>query len=70
MFAAEVELAVLETAERDGGFGALRCAREPLPICGSSIERAYPAREPDIGCVNPEFAERSGTNPFRVRVRD
>ncbi len=67
VFAMEVDLDVLDEAERrPGGFGALRCAREPLPICASSIERAYPRRVPELGCVNPEFAEPVAGGAFRV----
>jgi hypothetical protein len=37
-----------------GGFGALRAAREPLPICCSEVERTYEHRS-DGPCVNPDF---------------
>lgn len=69
VFGSEVDVEVLADAERSpGGFGALRCVRNPLPQCSSSIERAYPRREPDIGCVNPEFAEPAVGDAFSVRA--
>ena len=64
---AEIDLAVLEAHAREGRtFGAVRAARVPLPICAASIDRAYPQRLPEIGCVNPEFEEPPGGGSFTV----
>lgn len=57
--------ALLEATAR-GGFGPLRCARRPLPICRSAVQRTFADRIPEIGCVNPEFPERPGADPFTV----
>ena len=68
---AEVDLAVLEACRDEGRpFGGIRALRAPLPICAAQVERAYPRREPDIGCVNPEFDEPPGGGSFTVTVRD
>jgi len=37
------------------GFGALRAAREPLPICRSGVERTFEHRASSAPCVNPDF---------------
>jgi len=67
VFEAEIDLDLLERArDEHGRFGALRCARAPLPVCRAGVEQAYPQRRPAIGCVNPEFAERAGSRPFVV----
>jgi len=57
VFAFDLDLDLLEQATRRGGFGSLRCARPPLPVCRAGVERAYPDREDALGCVNPEFFE-------------
>ncbi len=68
---AEVDLRVLEAcAEEERPFGGLRAGRVPLPICRSAVDCAYPRREPDIGCVNPEFHEPPEGGRFVVEVRD
>jgi hypothetical protein len=69
VFGAEIDLDVLELATGAGGFGALKCVGEPLPVCRTDVERAYGHREDEIGCVNPEFAERRDEAAFRVFVR-
>jgi hypothetical protein len=70
VFGPEVDAEDLEAARGvRGGFGALRCSREPLPICRASVERAYPQRETPLGCLNPEFAEPPASDSFRVVAR-
>jgi hypothetical protein len=70
VFGPEVDAEELERARASKrGFGALRCAREPLPICGSAVERAYPQRQTPLGCLNPEFAEPPASDSFRVIAR-
>ena len=69
--AAEIDLAVLEACrDEERPFGGIRAVRRPLPICRAHVERAYPQREPEIGCVNPEFHEPPGGGSFSVTVRD
>jgi hypothetical protein len=69
VFAASIDLEQLETATADGGFGALKCRREPLVQCPSSIDKAYLHRGAALGCVNPEFFEEVGGDSFRVIAR-
>jgi len=68
---AEVDLRVLEECAQEGRvFGGLRAERLPLTMCSAGIDRAYPRREPNIGCVNPEFHEPPEGGTFVVTVRD
>ncbi len=70
VYAAEIDLAGLLAATSGGQrFGGLKCVRPPLPVCSAAVERAYERRVPDVGCVNPEFGERAGTESFRVFAR-
>ena len=70
VFGPEIDAEELDRARlRRQGFGALRCVREPLPICRSAVERAYPQRVTPLGCLNPEFAEPPGTDSVRVIAR-
>jgi hypothetical protein len=68
VFTTEIDLEVLaRIREAHGGrFGPLRAARRPLPLCRSAVERAYGDRVPAAGCLNPEFAEPTEGEPFRV----
>ncbi len=67
VFDVEIDLGVLTTLERSGGFGAVRARRVPLPICDSEVAACYPTREDDLGCRNPEFFEVPEERPsFRV----
>jgi hypothetical protein len=69
IFAASIDLEQLETATAEGGFGALKCRRDPLERCPSTIDRAYVHRAEALGCVNPEFFEPLGGDTFRVIAR-
>ena len=71
VYAAELDLSILEQRAEEGRrFGGIRCVRAPLPICQVVVERAYPRRLPEIGCVNPEFAEPPEGGAFVVTLRD
>lgn len=51
----EIDLDGLRRMQRTAaGFGALRAAREPLPICRSAVERTF-AHRGAPACVNPDF---------------
>jgi len=51
----EIDLDGLIRLQRTAaGFGALRTAREPLPICRSQVERTF-AHRGRPHCVNPDF---------------
>jgi hypothetical protein len=64
----EIDLDVLRSAElTKPGFGAVRAARQPLPMCRAEISSCYENRETGLGCVNPEFSELpQGSSSFRV----
>ena len=64
----EIDLDLLkETLGRQGGFGAVRAKRRPLPMCGAEVSKCYERRGNDLGCVNPEFHELPHGKPaFRV----
>ena len=70
IFAVEIDLDLLEAAERSGGFGAVRAVRQPLPMCHTEVESTYEHRKDDLGCVNPEFFELPDGQPnFRIFAR-
>jgi hypothetical protein len=67
VFDVEIDLDLLLEAEASGGFGAVRAARRPLPMCEVEVASCYEAKLDDLGCVNPEFFELPlGTPSFRV----
>ena len=67
----EIDLDLLRAAERRReGFGAIRAARTPLPMCKSEVDRCYDSRDCELGCVNPEFSELPVGEPtFKVFAR-
>jgi hypothetical protein len=70
VYAVEIDLDLLQAAERRGGFGAVRAVRRPLPMCQTEIESTYVSRGDDLGCVNPEFFEVPDGQPnFRIFAR-
>jgi hypothetical protein len=68
VYAVEIDVDLLRAAEStNAGFGAIRAARKPLPMCRTEVEQCYSAREDDLGCVNPEFHELPlGSPTFRI----
>ena len=67
VFDVEIDLDLLLEAEASGGFGAVRAARRPLPMCEVEVASCYEAKADELGCVNPEFFELPlGTPSFRV----
>jgi hypothetical protein len=70
VYAVEIDVDLLEAAERSGGFGAVRAIRQPLPMCETEVESTYAGRTNDLGCVNPEFFELADGHPnFRIFAR-
>jgi len=71
VFEVEIDVDLLRAAERRrDGFGAIRAARKPLPMCKSEVDRCYEGRDGDLGCVNPEFSELPVGEPtFKVFAR-
>ena len=66
VYRVEIDLAGLRALQRiAAGFGSLRAAREPLPMCRSTIERTFEHRgvEP---CVNPDFLLSGAQSRYTV----
>ena len=57
VFDVEIDLALLDAAEADRGFGAVKARRAPLPMCETEVVPCYAGREDELGCRNPEFHE-------------
>ncbi|MEW6583414.1 MAG: hypothetical protein AB1416_11720, partial [Actinomycetota bacterium] len=56
VFRVEIDRALFDELEAQrGGFGGLRAAREPLPVCRTAVDRTFEHR-PHGDCVNPGFA--------------
>jgi hypothetical protein len=67
VFAVDIDVDLLQAAERGRGFGAVKATGRPLPICRAEVESCYAARVDELGCVNPEFYELPQPEPsFRV----
>jgi hypothetical protein len=64
----EIDLELLEEAQGEqGGFGAVKARRQPLPMCKAEVSACYEGRSDDLSCVNPEFSELAHGRPsFRV----
>jgi hypothetical protein len=66
VFGVEIDLHRFRLLQRTrGGFGGLRTAREPLPICRTEIERTFEHRS-DGPCVNPDFLLAAHRGAYRV----
>jgi hypothetical protein len=62
----EIDLDGLRRLQRTAaGFGALRAAREPLPVCRSRIERTF-AHRGSPACVNPDFLLSGAGSAYTV----
>ena len=71
VYEVEIDLDMLRAAEaRDGGFGAVKSIRKPLPMCKVEVESCYESRGGELGCVNPEFSELPVGEPtFKIFAR-
>jgi hypothetical protein len=71
VYEVEIDLdLLLEAQTRKGGFGAVRAARKPLPMCRAEVDSCYDHRADELGCLNPEFHELPRGKPsFRVFAR-
>jgi hypothetical protein len=68
VFATEIDVALFEEAERGRGYGTLKVAREPLPCCAFSVEKAR--EKPRFECVNKRFADFPENAPGGIRAFD
>ena len=71
IYEVEIDVDMVRAAERRrDGFGAVRAARRPPPMCRSEVDPCYTQRTGELGCVNPEFNELPAASPtFRVFAR-
>ncbi len=71
VYEVEIDLARLRDAQGGkGGFGAVKAARQPLPMCRAEVSSCYDNRSDELGCVNPEFFELPRERPaFRVTAQ-
>jgi hypothetical protein len=71
VFDVEIDVDLLAAAERTrGGFGAVKAAHQPLPMCTTGVDACYESREGELGCVNPEFHELPvGAPTFKIFAR-
>jgi hypothetical protein len=69
VFRAEIDVAMFEAAERNGGYGGIKMTGEPLPQCEFRVEPAYEGGGPAHECVNPGFfdARDGGEHAFDLR---
>jgi hypothetical protein len=69
VYTVEIDLELLEEAQRArGGFGALKTARDPLPVCRTEVETTF-AHRACGGCVNPDFLLSAPRRPYIVTAR-
>jgi hypothetical protein len=67
VFRAEIDVAMFEAAERNGGYGGIKMTGEPLPQCQFRVEPAYESAGPDHECVNPAFFDAEAPAVFDLR---
>jgi hypothetical protein len=66
VFTVEIDLELLRQGQRArGGFGAIKTARDPLPMCRTEVETTFPHRACG-GCVNPDFLLSAPRRPYTV----
>ena len=70
IFAPLIDVERFESRQRTlAGFGGLRIARVPLPVCQIEVERTFAHRE-GAACVNPDFLVADAPRGYRVIVRE
>ena len=68
IYRVEIDLDGFRRLQRTAaGFGALRAAREPLPMCRCDVERTFEHRC-DGPCVNPDFLLSGQDRAYTVRA--
>jgi hypothetical protein len=70
VFRAEIDVAMFEAAERNGGYGGIKMTGEPLPQCQFRVEPAYEGAGPAHECVNPAFFDCSEAGNPAFDLRD
>src|SRR5947208_17173044 len=67
VFRAEIDVAMFEAAERNGGYGGIKMTGEPLPQCQFRVEPAYEGAGPAHECVNRGFFDCEGEGVLDLR---
>jgi hypothetical protein len=70
VFRAEIDVAMFEAAERNGGYGGIKMSGEPLPQCEFRVEPAYERGGPAHECVNPGFFDAEDGREPAFDLRD
>ncbi len=70
VFRAEIDVAMFEAAEQDGGFGGIKMTGEPLPQCQFRVEPTYEGNGPAFECKNPRFFDCTDSGPEGIRAFD
>ena len=71
VFGVEIDVEMFEHAERTrAGFGGVKAAREPLPMCPIKVERSYESKGSAFECTNPRFFDASNIDPGGYRAFD
>ena len=70
VFRAEIDVAMFEAAERQGGFGGVKMTGEPLPQCQFTVEPSYEGAGPAYECINPRFFDCTDAGPEGIRAFD
>jgi hypothetical protein len=70
VFGAEIDVAMFEAAELQGGFGGLKMTGQPLPQCQFNVEPSYEQEGPGHECVNPRFFDCTDAGPEGIRAFD
>jgi len=70
VFRAEIDLAMFEAAERDGGYGGIKMNETPLPQCQFVVEKAYEGEGPAFECVNRKFFDTDHDTADGIKAFD
>jgi hypothetical protein len=70
VFRAEIDVAMFEAAERNGGYGGLKMTGDPLPQCQFRVEPSYEGAGGAYECVNPRFFDCTDSSPEGIRAFD
>ena len=70
VYAVQIDAELFARMQRTAaGFGALRVARPPLPVCDTEVQRTF-AHRGGGPCVNPDFLLSGADGGYLVHVAD
>jgi hypothetical protein len=71
VFKVEIDVDLFERAERTRqGYGGVKAAKAPLPVCPFSVERSYEGDGAAFDCCNPRFFDASDEGEGAYRAFD